>query len=347
MSVRAHSMTIGPSRTDPSGAVTTESYSRYRGRLATITRSTPSRNRSRLRRPCHHRAVRAAVVPRHGGPEVIEIRDDWPDPGPPDAHEVKVTVEAAGVNPSDWKIRAWGGRMGGGPELPYVAGREAAGTISAVGADVAELTVGDPVWAYFGWHSRPGGHCERLLVAASAVALRPRSVSVEEAAGVPLAGITAWQALRMLEIPAGGRVVVTAGSGGVGHYAVQIAAALGHEVTSTTGPTNQDFVRSLGASRVVDYHDEEATLDAVKDATHLLDAVGPATIAAYQAVMADGGRVVAVAGLPQDIRPDITAHGMHAEPIGADMAELTALMEAGKLHSTLHRVFPRASRRGP
>jgi len=283
--------------------------------------------------------MRAAVVPCHGGPEVIEIRDDWPDPGPPAAHEVKVTVEAAGLNPSDWKIRARGGRAGA-PALPYVAGREAAGTISAVGADVAGFIVGDPVWAYFGWHSRPGGHCEQLVVAASAVALRPRSVGVEEAAGVPLAGITAWQALRTLEVPEGGTVVVTAGSGGVGHYAVQIAVALGYEVISTTGPTNQDFVRSLGASRVVDYHDEAATLDAVKGATHLLDAFGPATIDAYQAVMADGGRIVAVAGLPQHIRPGITAQGVHAEPVGADMAELTALMEAGKLHTTLYDVFP-------
>ena len=253
---------------------------------------------------------------------------------------MKLAVEAAGLNPSDWKIRAGGGRTGGGPELPYVAGREATGTIIAVGAEVTEFAVGDPVWAYFGWHSRPGGHCEQLLVAASAVALRPLSVSVEEAAGVPLAGITAWQALRMLEIPEGGAVVVTSGSGGVGHYAVQIAAALGYDVISTTGPTNQDFVRSLGACRVVDYHDEAATLDAVKGAAHLLDAFGPATIAAYQGVMAGGGRVVAVAGLPEDIRPDITARGMHAEPIGADMAELTALMEAGNLRTTLQQVFP-------
>jgi NADPH:quinone reductase-like Zn-dependent oxidoreductase len=291
-------------------------------------------------RLCHHPAVRAAVVPRHGDPDVIEIRDDWPDPGAPDAHEVKVAVEAAGLNPSDWKIRARGGGVGGGPTLPYVAGREAVGTVAAVGNGVTEFEVGDPVWAYFGWHARPGGHCEQLLVAASAVALRPLSVTVEEAAGVPLAGITAWQALRMLEVPAGGAVVVTSGSGGVGHYAVQIAVALGFDVVATAGPTNQDFVRSLGASRVVDYHDERATLDAVKGATHLLDATGPATIAAYQGVMASGGRVVAVAGLPRDIRPDITARAMHADPVGADMGELTTLMDARKLHTTLHEVFP-------
>ncbi|CAA9268200.1 MAG: hypothetical protein AVDCRST_MAG50-3264 [uncultured Acidimicrobiales bacterium] len=280
--------------------------------------------------------VRAAVVPRHGGPEVIEIRDDWPDPGAPAAHEVGITVEAAGLNPSDWKIRA----RGGASELPYVAGREAVGTISATGADVTGFAIGDQVWAYFGWHSRPGGHCERLLVDASAVALRPQSVSVEEAAGVPLAGITAWQALRMLDVPEGGTVVVTAGSGGVGHYAVQIAAALGFEVVATTGPANQDFVGSLGASRVVDYHDETQTLEAVKGASHLLDAFGPATIAAYQQVMAEGGRIVGVAGLPKDVRSDITARAMHAEPVGADMAQLAALMDAGKLRTTLHEVFP-------
>src|ERR1700728_1180667 len=145
----------------------------------------------------HAGAVRAAVVPRHGPAEVIEVRDDWPEPDPPGPDEVLVVVQCAGLNPSDAKIRAGGGRLGG-VELPYVSGREAAGRVVEVGQGVDWLKPGQEVFAFFGWGAHPGGHAERLVVAASALALSPLGVPVNEAAGLPQAGLTALQGLEVL-----------------------------------------------------------------------------------------------------------------------------------------------------
>src|SRR5204863_7698760 len=130
--------------------------------------------------------------------------------------EVLVAVEAAGLNPSDAKIRARGGPgASGSKEPPYVAGRGAAGTIIKCGTGVQGLSPGDAVFAFLGWFAHPGGHAERLVVPASMVARRPAAVPVIEAAAVPLAGLTALQALRVLDVPAGERLLVTAGAGGV------------------------------------------------------------------------------------------------------------------------------------
>src|SRR3954451_15271314 len=172
--------------------------------------------------------MRAAVVPRHGPAQVIEIRDDWPEPGPPGEGEVLVAVAAAALNPSDTKIRARGGPGApGGKKPPYVAGREAAGTVVECGPGVQGVGPGDAVFAFFGWFARPGGHAEQLVVPADMVAHRPASVPVIEAAAVPLAGLTAYQALGVLDPPAGERVLVTAAAGGVGHFAVQLAGLRG------------------------------------------------------------------------------------------------------------------------
>ncbi|HET6794445.1 MAG TPA: NADP-dependent oxidoreductase [Acidimicrobiales bacterium] len=282
--------------------------------------------------------MRACVVTRHGPAEVLEVTADWPDPGAPGEGEVSISVEAAGLNPSDVKIRAGGGPPGAYPGTPYVAGREAAGTVLEVGPGVRGLRPGDPVFAFFRWDARPGGHAERLVVPASMVALRPASVPVTEAAGLPLAGLTAWQALEVLAVPAGERLIVTSGSGGVGHLAVQLAASAGVSVVATTGPANIDFVRSLGADEVVDYHDPDAA-ERMAGARYLLDSVGGANIAAYQAGMASGGRVAAVAGLPGEPRPDLAMTPIRARPDSDQLSELASRLGRG-LSVTVQEVFP-------
>ena len=171
--------------------------------------------------------MRAAVVPRHGPAEVIEVRDDWPEPDPPGPGEVLVAVQAAGINPSDTKIRAGGGRQGG-VEFPYVSGREAAGQVVEVGPGVDALEPGQEVFAFFGWGARPGGHTERLVVAASALALRPPGTPLNEAAGLPLAGLTALQGLEALGAKAGER--------GVGDLRLRWGRASGRADCRRAGP---------------------------------------------------------------------------------------------------------------
>ncbi|HXW34173.1 MAG TPA: NADP-dependent oxidoreductase [Acidimicrobiales bacterium] len=286
--------------------------------------------------------MRAAVVPIHGPAQVIEIRDDWPAPEPPGEGEVLIAVKAAGLNPSDTKIRARSGSGApGAKEPPYVAGREAAGTIIECGPGVEELGPGDEVFAFFGWFARPGGHAQRLVVSASMVARRPPDVPVEEAAAVPLAGLTALQGLRLLGVPAGERLLVTAGAGGVGHFAVQLGARYGLEVVATAGPANHQFVRALGASEVVDYHDPGVT-DRLGGISYVLDAVGGDNIDSYQNVLAQGARVVAIAGLPSKIRGDITATAIRCQPSADDLTELARLQTEGDLRPSVQDVFPLA-----
>src|SRR3954452_13319868 len=286
--------------------------------------------------------MRAAVVPRHGPAQVTEVRDDWPEPGPPGQGEVLVAVEAAGLNPSDTKIRARGGPGApGGKEAPDVAGREAAGTIVECGPGVQGLGPGDAVFAFFGWFARPGGHAEQLVVPASMVARRPVTVPLHEAAAVPLAGLTAFQAIRLLDVPAGERLLVTAAAGGVGHFAVQLGALRGLQVIATAGPANHDFVRSLGASEVIDYHAPDAT-ERVAGISYVLDAVGGDNIDSYQNVLAGDARVVAVAGLPSDVRAGIAATAIRCRPSGEDLAELADLLAGGDLSATVQEVFPLA-----
>jgi len=319
-----------------------------RGRAVGKQRDPPGTNRARASETLeatlaglgHAGAVRAAVVPRHGPAEVIEVRDDWPEPDPPGPGEVLVAVQAAGLNPSDVKIRAGVGARGGGAiEFPYVAGREAAGRVVQRGAGVEELEPGDEVFAFFGWGARPGGHAERLVVAASALARRPPGVPVEQAAGLPLAGLTALQGLEALGARPGERVLVTSGSGGVGHLGVQIAVALGLEVIATTGPANLDFVRELGVADVLDYRDPDHR-QGLREVSYLLDSVGPGNIMSYLSCLSRGARVAAVAGAPSDVPDGITVTPIRCEASSERLSWLAALMNEGRLSVTVQQVFP-------
>jgi NADPH:quinone reductase-like Zn-dependent oxidoreductase len=282
--------------------------------------------------------VRAAVVPRHGPAEVIEVRDDWPEPDPPRPGEVLVAVQAAGLNPSDTKIRAGGGRLGD-VELPYVSGREATGWVVEVGPGVDSLEPGQGVFAFFGWGARPGGHTERLVVSASALALCPLGVPVEEAAGLPLAGLTALQGLEALGALAGERVLVTSGSGGVGHLGVQIAVALGLEVIATSGPANLGFVSGLGAAEVLDYRDEDHRRR-LRGIPYVLDSVGAENIGSYLGCLSAGAKVAAVAGVPSEVPDGITVTPIRCEASSARLTRLSGLMTEGRLSVTVQQVFP-------
>jgi NADPH:quinone reductase-like Zn-dependent oxidoreductase len=266
------------------------------------------------------------------------MHDDWPPPDPPGPGEVLVDVHAAGLNPSDTKIRAGGGRMGG-VELPYVSGREAAGRVVEVGPGVDSLEPGEDVFAFFGWGARPGGHAERLVVAASALARCPLGVPVSDAAGLPLAGLTALQGLEALGARAGERVLVTSGSGGVGHLGVQIAVALGLEVVATAGPTNVDFVRGLGAAEVLDYRDEDHRRG-LREIPYLLDSVGARNIESYLSCLSAGAKVAAVAGVPTDVPDEVSIIPIRCEANAARLTQLAQLMTENRLSVTVQQVFP-------
>jgi NADPH:quinone reductase-like Zn-dependent oxidoreductase len=307
--------------------------------------------------------MKALVAQCYGGPDVLAVVER-PEPavGPRD---VLIAVRAAGLNPLDFKIRDGKVKLVLRLTPPIVLGCDVAGVVERVGAEVTRFRAGDEVFARLE-KGRMGGIAERAVATEDVVAAKPASASFEQAAAIPLAGLTALQALREAAgLTAGQRVGILAGAGGVGSLAIQIAKILELHITTTTSTKNVDFVRQLGADAVVDYTKHEplpAGLDAV------FDTLGGASELASLAAVARGGVVVGISGMPDAAfarthlpaftRPVIwlatggrrraaTRAGarfvyLFMRPDGAQLAELAGWIDAGRLRPVLHRTYPLA-----
>ena len=296
--------------------------------------------------------MKAAAIDNYGGSERLAVRD-LPDPGPPGSWQVLLRVRAAGVNPIDWKIRNGSMRLLLPARFPLVLGYDVAGEVVEIGPEVTRFQPGDAVFGGVDVTRQGGSYAELALAREAALAPKPQALSFEEAAAVPMAALTALQALRDKgELAAGEKVLVNGASGGVGHFAVQIAAALGARVTAVASAKSFDFVRSLGADEVIDYEEEnfagrEQTWDVI------FDAVSNHTYADCEAVLArDGGIYVATLGGPKlMISIGLTALGglfgqrRRARLIlgkyrAEDLAVLARLIEQRKLRPEIQEVFP-------
>jgi NADPH:quinone reductase-like Zn-dependent oxidoreductase len=283
--------------------------------------------------------VRAAIYDEYGDAGVLQVRDVDDPPVGPDT--VLVRARATSVNPVDWKVRR-GYLRGAFPHhLPIIPGWDVAGVVEAVGPAVTTgLQVGDEVWGYVRRDDLHQGTSAELVPAPQrTVARKPPGLSFEEAAAVPLAGLTAWQTLvDALHVRSGDRVLVHAASGGVGHLAVQIAVALGADVVGTASMRNLDYLRSLGAATVVDYaagpvsEQLEGPVDAV------LDLVGGQALADAPRQVRDVRRVASI------IEPDtvlgLGGRYVFVSPDAEDLDELRGLVDAGKLRVDLAATFP-------
>jgi NADPH:quinone reductase-like Zn-dependent oxidoreductase len=320
--------------------------------------------------------MRAAVVSGYGDVERLELREvSRPDPG---SGQLLVRVRAAGVNPIDWKIRRGSLRLLLPAGFPLILGFDVAGEVAAIGPEVADFEPGEPVYAMLD-SRHGGGYAEYAVVGQAAAAPKPEALTYDEAAAVPVAGLTALQALRDLAgLRAGQRVAITGAAGGVGHLAVQLAAALGAHVTAVAGQDHQDFVRQLGAERAVDYTREDFTAlvgtggdgaggtgDApagteptgpgepggLYDA--IFDAAGVSGFAECEDALAAGGVYVTTSPGPAiflaQLRSGLArlvdrhnarrARSLRARPSGDDLAELGELISAGRLRPVVERVF--------
>ncbi|MFD3326765.1 NADP-dependent oxidoreductase [Streptomyces sp. NPDC058701] len=283
--------------------------------------------------------MRAIAYETYGGTEVLaETRLPLPKVGP---GEVLVRVRYAGVNPVDWKI------MSGGLDAlmhvvyPVVPGWDVAGTVERVGIDTPEYAEGDEVMAYARKDYVHGGtFAEFVTVPVRALAHKPASLGWAEAAGLPLAGLTAYQVLTRLGTGAGDTVLIHGAAGGVGSLGVQIARALGARVIGTASPRNHDRVRALGAEPVA-YGDglaDRVRALAPDGATVVADFVG-GVLDVTREVLHDDGRHASIAD------PTVTGSGgewMWVRPVGTDLAELGRLADSGKLKVTVAETFPLA-----
>ncbi|MGG8408120.1 NADP-dependent oxidoreductase [Streptomyces sp. 12297] len=284
--------------------------------------------------------MRAVVVNQWGGPETLTVAElDRPEPG---LGEVLVRVHAAGVNPVDWKTRASGALIEWGP-LPAV-GWDVSGTVEAVGPGVGVFSPGDEVFGMPLFPRQAGGYAEYVVAPARHLAPKPASLTHVEAAALPLAALTAWQALvDTADVRPGQRVLVHAAAGGVGHFAVQIAKARGAYVIGTASAAKHDLVRSLGADEVIDYRAVRFE-DEVSDVDVVLDGLGGETAQRSLKVLRAGGRLITLPG-PGDVPAEtggVLAQWVLVEPDHLGLREIAALVQRGELKPLVDTVIPLA-----
>ena len=259
--------------------------------------------------------MKALAFPRYKAPlrQVDAVR---PDGGEDD---VVIAVAAAGLNHLDERIRLGEFRQIVPYSPPLILGHELAGTIVGVGSNVRDLKPGDKVFAR-PRDGRIGTFAEFVAVDRADVALKPASISMTDAASLPLAALTAWQALvERGSVLAGQKVLVHAGAGGVGALAIQLAVHLGATVTTTVSAANSRFARDLGAAEVIDYRNEDFAAS-LSGYDLVLDSVGGDTLARSLSVLAPGGKAIGIAGPPDPAFARAVGAGL---PVRAAVAALS------------------------
>jgi NADPH:quinone reductase-like Zn-dependent oxidoreductase len=276
------------------------------------------------------KTMRAISVQRAGGAEVLtEVEVPQPEPG---AVEILVRVHAAGVNPTDWKARGRGQTFA--TAAPYVPGYDVSGVVEAVGPGVQMYRPGDEVFGMPLFPKPPGAYAEYVVAPPRHFVRKPSSLDHVTAAGLPLAGLTAWQSLvDLANVQPGQRVLIHAAAGGVGHLAVQIAKTRGAHVIGTASAAKHDFVRGLGADELIDYRTEDFAKAGEVDV--VIDTIGGDYGPRSRALLRPGGRYVALAS-----RED--KDFMLVEPDHTGMLALADLVERKQLTVTLDSVFPLA-----
>jgi NADPH:quinone reductase-like Zn-dependent oxidoreductase len=280
--------------------------------------------------------MKAVRIHAFGGPEVLEL-EEVPIPEPA-ADEILVHVKAASVNPSDYKIRS--GQYAKPEQLPMMLGRDIAGTIERCGTQVRDWHEGDEVFAMLPRNRH--GYAEYVTLKASELVSKPAKLDYEHAAAVPLAAVTAWQGLfDHGKLKGGRRVLIHGGAGGVGHFAVQFAKWVGAEVIATASSDDADFLRGLGADRVIDYKTERFE-EQVRDVDLVFDLIGGETQERSWLVLKRGGKLISTVAEPdQDKARELGAQGKfyEAHPSQHELAHIARLIEKGNVRPQVQTTY--------
>jgi NADPH:quinone reductase-like Zn-dependent oxidoreductase len=264
--------------------------------------------------------MKAAFFMKNGGPEVMqygEVTDPVAGPG-----QVLVDVHAASVNAADWKRRA--GHYAPTTAFPYIPGRDFSGAVSALGAGVTDLKVGDPVFGVVDVADE-GCYAEKVAIQSAIVAKKPDSLSHIEAAALGLIGLTALVSIEnTLKLKAGETILIQGGAGGVAGFAVQVAKHIGARVITTASAANHDYLRSLGADQIIDYNKQDFT-KVVSGVDAVFDTVGGDVVERSFAVLRPGGRAAFIGSGPKapvsprgdvvSLRPNVGRDRAHLERI--------------------------------
>jgi alcohol dehydrogenase len=308
--------------------------------------------------------MKAFVVDKYGRKNGIRARD-MPMPEPRE-DDVLIQIHAAGVNPLDAKIRDGEFKLILPYRLPLILGNDLAGVVVRVGSRVRRFKPGDEVYAR-PHKDRIGTFAEFIAVKEDGVALKPTALTMEETASIPLVGLTAWQALiEKGQLKKGQKVLVHAGSGGVGSFAIQLAKHVGATVATTTSAGNAELVKQLGADLVIDYkNDDFAAI--LKNYDVVLDTQGGNALEKSLRVLKPGGKLIGIAGPPDPNfakemgaswflktvmrllssrirkaakRHDVSYSFLFMRASGDQLSQIAALIDVGAIRPVIDRVFP-------
>jgi len=286
--------------------------------------------------------MRAVVQHEYGPPEVLAVEQvAKPEPIPT---EVQVRVHAAGVNPVDFKTRAGKGVAAVLGEPPLRLGWDVSGVVTAVGGGVTRFKVGEEVFGMPWFPRQAGAYAEYVTAPSRHFAAKPHALSHEEAGALPLAGLTAWQiVVETIQLEAGADLLIHGAAGGVGHLAVQIAKARGANVFATARAAQAEWLRELGADRVIDYRSERFE-ELVGDLDAVIDFPGTNGLRSLPTLRPGGMLVSVPSGVPKEVL-DAAAEGARrvtgflVEPDPVGLAGLCDLVEAGHLQVRVGHAF--------
>lgn len=288
--------------------------------------------------------MRAIVQERFGGPEVLHLAQvPQPEPLPT---EVLVRVHAAGVNPVDWKTRNGKGAAAAMGALPFTVGWDVSGVVEQTGRGVTRFAPGDEVFGMPRFPRQAAAYAEYIVAPSRQLARKPRNLSHIEAGAVPLAALTAWQAIvDTAGLEAGQRILIHGAAGGVGHLAVQVAKSTGATVVGTAKAAQHDFLRGLGADQLIDYTARRFE-DEVADVDVVLDLIGGETSLRSVSTLRTGGLLILVPSaadqsvLGEAERRGIRATNIMVEPDYPALEQIAELAESGRLRVEIDAVFP-------
>lgn len=285
--------------------------------------------------------MKAIGIENYGGKD--ELKEMQVDNPKANAKQVVVEVKATSVNPIDWKLREGYLQQMIDWAFPIILGWDVAGVISEIGEEVTDWKVGDEVFAR-PETTRFGTYAEYTIVDQNLLAKIPANVSFEEAAAVPLAGLTAWQGLfDHGKLKKGETVLIHAGAGGVGTYAIQLAKSIGAKVITTASKKNHDLLIELGADQVIDYKTENF-VELLNDVDLVLDTVGGEVQKdSFEVLKPKTGRMISIVGLAdEEVRKqyDVEFESIWLEPNGQELSEIADLMAAGEVKSIIGAKFP-------
>ncbi|TMN21671.1 NADP-dependent oxidoreductase [Lentibacillus cibarius] len=283
--------------------------------------------------------MKAIVMEQYGHADVLNYTEiDEPELKP---NDILIEIKATSVNPVDWQIREGYLQQAIPYEFPLIIGWDAAGVVKKIGSDVSKFSVGDEVYSSPDM-MRNGTYAEYVAVDENMVAKKPRNLTFEEAASIPLVGLTAWTCLvDVAKMTAGERVFIQGGPGGVGSFAIQLAKAYGCWVATTGSGKNVDFLKQLGADQVINY-EEENFEDVLSPVDIVLDTLGGDVQNRSFKVLKKGGRLTSTTTAPDEQLAndyEVNAYQVSMGRDGKTLAKIAELLESEKIKPVVEHVM--------